>query len=495
MLSHADLPGCTSPTHTAPTGLSTTSVSRHLPISHRLIVKALLGIGVPAALLSTALPAAEPAAQIRDAPAAVFALAGTTAAFVGDAGIAEADLAQLGTIEGTLDFGAPVDRPTTAKIAAEAANVRNGPGISYKTIDRLPSGTVVTIIEGSADWYKVRTPVGSIGWISQEVLVVDMAAATNAAPAKETPARPAAASATTNNSSVSLRNGPGTKYAILGKLPKGSALNLLGKQGSWYKVQTTAGTTGWVAADFVTLGSSDSAPAPAAAVASDPVATVSQHRINLRQGPATAFAALGQLTKGSRLTLLARHADWFKVRTAKGATGWVSGDVITASAATLKRVAITRDVPAAPKQQTAKSAAQGAGERYIPGSSRGAIAARVALRYVGARYVWGGASPRGFDCSGLVLYAYRQAGLRLPHKARSQFSTRYGARIRSIGALKTGDIVFFANTAGRGITHVAIYVGNGRMVTANSPRSGVLLQSIHTRYWRSHFAGAIRPHG
>jgi cell wall-associated NlpC family hydrolase len=349
----------------------------------------------------------------------VFALAGTTAAFVGDAGIAEADLAQLDTIEGTLDFGAPVDRPTTAKIAAEAANFRSGPGLSYKTIGRLPSGTVVTIIEGSTDWYKVRTPAGSIGWISQKVLAVDTAAATKAAPAKATPAKPAVSSATTNNSSVSLRNGPGTKYAILGRLPNGSALNLLGKQGSWYKVQTAAGTTGWVAAGYVAVGSSGSAPAPA----------------------------------------------------------------------------VPKNVPAAPKQQTAKSATQGSGERSIAGSSRGAIAARVALRYVGARYVWGGASPRGFDCSGLVLYAYRQAGLRLPHKARSQFSTRYGTRIRSIGALKTGDIVFFANTAGRGITHVAIYVGNGRMVTANSPRSGVLLQSIHTRYWRSHFAGAIRPHG
>ncbi len=422
MLSHADLPSCTSPAHDATTGRSTTSVSRYLPVPRRLLVKALLSIGVPAALLSTALPAATPAAQNLDAPAAVFALAGTTAAFLGDAGIADADpdLAQLDTIEGTLDFGAPAGRPTTAKISAEAANVRSGPGLSYKTIGRLPSGTVVTIIEGKADWYKVRTPAGSIGWISQEVLAVDTTAATNAAPAKETPAK-SAASATTNNSAVSLRNGPGTKYAILGKLPKGSALNLLGKQGSWYKVQTVAGTTGWVAADFVALGSSGSAPAPA--------------------------------------------------------------------------VAVTKNVPAAPKEQTAKSATQGAGERAIPGSSRGAIAARVALRYVGARYVWGGASPRGFDCSGLVLYAYRQAGLRLPHKAASQFSTRFGTRIRSVGALKTGDIVFFANTAGRGITHVAIYVGNGRMVTANSPRSGVRLQSINTRYWRSHFAGAIRPHG
>ena len=429
MLTHADLPGCTSSTHDAPTQLSTTSISRRLPLSRRLLVKALLGVGVPAALLSTALPAARPAAQIRHAPAAVFALAGTTAAFVGDAGLADADaaVAELGTFEGTLDFGAPADKQTTGKITSDAANIRSGPGIGYNKIGKLFNGAVVTIIESNNDWHKVRTAKGSTGWVSQEAMAVETGTGTIAAPAKGTPAKPAAA--------------------------------------------------------------------PAAAIATDPVATVALRRINLRQGPATACSAIAQLARGNRLTLLARHGDWFKIRTSKGVTGWVSGDVINASAATIKRVAVTNNVPAAPKKQAAAKPAAGVSERSIPGSSRGATAARVALRYVGARYVWGGASPRGFDCSGLVLYAYRQAGLKLPHKASLQFSTRYGTRIRSVGALKTGDIVFFANTAGRGITHVAIYVGNGRMVTANSPRTGVRLQSINTRYWRSHFAGAIRPRG
>jgi cell wall-associated NlpC family hydrolase len=98
-----------------------------------------------------------------------------------------------------------------------------------------------------------------------------------------------------------------------------------------------------------------------------------------------------------------------------------------------------------------------------------------------------------FDCSGLTLYVYRQLGIQLPHKASAQYSERYGRRIKSIDALIPGDLIFFANTAGRGITHAAIYVGGGNMVTANSPRQGVQLQSIHTSYWRSHWAGGIRP--
>ncbi|MDQ5853218.1 MAG: NlpC/P60 family protein, partial [Chloroflexota bacterium] len=204
------------------------------------------------------------------------------------------------------------------------------------------------------------------------------------------------------------------------------------------------------------------------------------------------YESLGQLGVRTQVTLVARHGDWFKVRTARGTTGWVLGEMLDVSARVARSVPVTNDVPAAPRAAAAEIQTFTGNSAA---SSRGAVAARVARRYVGSRYRWGGASPRGFDCSGLVVYAYRQAGLRLPHKASALYSTRYGTRIRSIGALKPGDIVAFAGTAGRkrGITHVAIYVGGGRMVTANSPRMGVRLASIHTRYWRSHFVGAIRP--
>jgi cell wall-associated NlpC family hydrolase len=87
---------------------------------------------------------------------------------------------------------------------------------------------------------------------------------------------------------------------------------------------------------------------------------------------------------------------------------------------------------------------------------------------------------------------YRQLGISLPHKASMQFSTRYGQKV-GFGDLAAGDLVFFANTAGRGITHVALYVGNGMMVSANTPRTGVQYVSINSNYWRSHYAGAIRP--
>ena len=127
-------------------------------------------------------------------------------------------------------------------------------------------------------------------------------------------------------------------------------------------------------------------------------------------------------------------------------------------------------------------------------TARGRQASAVARQLVGRAYRYGAAGPRAFDCSGLTLYVYRQFGVNLPHRASSQFSERYGRRIAKIGDLLPGDLVFFRNTAGRGITHAAIYVGDGMMVTANSRRQGVRLQPITNAYWRSHWAGGIRPY-
>ncbi len=128
-------------------------------------------------------------------------------------------------------------------------------------------------------------------------------------------------------------------------------------------------------------------------------------------------------------------------------------------------------------------------------AARGSRASGIARTLVGRAYRYGAAGPRAFDCSGLTLYIYKQLGITLPHKARIQFNTRYGKLIPSMKDLMPGDLVYFKNTAGPGITHAAIYVGDGKMVTANSPRQGVRLSSIYDAYWRKHWAGGIRPGG
>lgn len=111
-----------------------------------------------------------------------------------------------------------------------------------------------------------------------------------------------------------------------------------------------------------------------------------------------------------------------------------------------------------------------------------------AAQYLHTPYVWGGTSPRGFDCSGFVQYVYRQYGYSLPRTADAQ-----AAAGRSVARkdLKPGDLVYFAS--GGSINHIGIYVGNGKFIHSSSPRSGgVIYSSLSEDYYAARYAGATR---
>jgi cell wall-associated NlpC family hydrolase len=113
----------------------------------------------------------------------------------------------------------------------------------------------------------------------------------------------------------------------------------------------------------------------------------------------------------------------------------------------------------------------------VHADSPGARTVRLAKRYVGDRYVEGGASPRtGFDCSGFTMYLYRHAGVAsLPHNAEAQRHVRY-MRHESRSAARPGDLVFYFS--GRSAYHVAVYAGHGYQYAAATPADGVRYQRI-----------------
>ena len=109
----------------------------------------------------------------------------------------------------------------------------------------------------------------------------------------------------------------------------------------------------------------------------------------------------------------------------------------------------------------------------------------IAMRYLGTPYVYGGASPSGFDCSGLVMYAYAQVGVSLPHNTVAQWG--YGDAVSvSRSQLQPGDLVFFY-----GLGHVGIYVGGGNFIHAPHTGSVVKIDSLSGTY-ASEYVGAKR---
>jgi len=116
-------------------------------------------------------------------------------------------------------------------------------------------------------------------------------------------------------------------------------------------------------------------------------------------------------------------------------------------------------------------------------AERGVQIVRYAKRFVGVPYVWGGMSPRGFDCSGFTAYVYRRFGVSLPHYTVAQFRRGRSVRVRR---LRPGDLVFF-----HGLGHVGLYVGRGRFIHA--PRRGTRVRIDPLAGWyRSRLVGVRR---
>jgi NlpC/P60 family len=121
--------------------------------------------------------------------------------------------------------------------------------------------------------------------------------------------------------------------------------------------------------------------------------------------------------------------------------------------------------------------------------SVGVEALHVALHYLGTPYQWGGSSPStGFDCSGLVQFAYSHEGIRLPRVAADQFNV--GIHVPR-DDLRPGDAVFFADSTGY-VHHVGMYVGNGRFVNAPQTGEDVKISSLSDPYFAAQYAGARR---
>jgi len=133
-------------------------------------------------------------------------------------------------------------------------------------------------------------------------------------------------------------------------------------------------------------------------------------------------------------------------------------------------------------------------DREMPSVSRSApdvsTARRIvqtAMNYIGTPYSYGGNTPYGFDCSGFTKFVFRHAGIDLPRMADGQFMI--GTRVPASN-LQIGDLVFFTTYAS-GASHVGIYLGDGRFISATSSR-GVRITSLSDSYWGPRYIGARR---
>ncbi|MFN3689384.1 MAG: NlpC/P60 family protein [Fimbriimonadales bacterium] len=235
-----------------------------------------------------------------------------------------------------------------------------------------------------------------------------------------------------------------------------------------------------------------SSPAP-----SDPPASgwaeINRDRVNIRSAPSTSAKRIAIVDRWTKAQVLGRQGDWSRVRLQDGRTGWVLSQYLSATKPPkpkqVARASATQRASTS-KPSAAKVANRNPSRAEIAASAAGETpsAVRRALGYLGARYRYGGSNARGFDCSGFTSYIYRQHGIRLPHSASAQY--RLGKPVAR-NELQPGDLVFF-RTRGRRVSHVGIYIGNGKFVHASSARGRVRIDTLDSGYYKQRYVGARR---
>ena len=343
-------------------------------------------------------------------------------------------------------------------------------------IDTLPARDLRPVVDGPETEADYTPPAQAIHTTAQEEATAEVSAEAPApgAPAREktesaAPAQPAQPASSTSvlavgvtADSVRLRAAANTGSAILAELNRGTAVSILGRQDGWYKVNYD-GKTGYMSADYVTARSSAGDLRCVARVISD--------GLNLRSGAAASGAVLATASRGEYVDVSGFENGWFRVQYS-GKTGYMSGDHLTLAAA---RPAAPAPAPAAPTTPA------------VPASGTGAEIAALARSFVGkAPYVYGGAGPAGFDCSGFTMYVYAHFGYRMSHGASDQL---YAFTRVSTAERLAGDLVFFSYGGGD-ISHVGIYLGGGAFIHATS--NGGVKISYFDGYYSSTYVGAVR---
>lgn len=274
---------------------------------------------------------------------------------------------------------------------------------------------------------------------------------------------------------------------VIGKLTSKAAGDIIETLDGWYKIKSGT-VTGYIAADPELIATGQEAKDLAMQNATQ-MAIITTDVLNVRVEPNTDSKIWTQIVKDERYPVVDQQDGWVQIDlgSVDAEDGSQDGDEKAYISTRDNNVEVRYALNEAIKFTPAKDSSSGAssdGSGSSTKQSRRSQLVNYALQFVGNRYVWGGTSlTNGVDCSGFTMRVMEKFGVSFPHYSGSQ--AQMGKKVTS-ATMKPGDLIFYAGSNGK-VNHVAIYIGNGRIVHAASRRSG-----IKTSTWNYRTPVAIR---
>lgn len=256
------------------------------------------------------------------------------------------------------------------------------------------------------------------------------------------------------NTYLNVRKTPDEKGELVGKMPKYAGCDVLEVEGDWVKIKSGK-VTGYVKGEFLLQGSH--ARALADEKAAD-MAVCNSGGLRVREEPNTDSAIITLVAEGEELEVVEVLDGWVKIML-DNEEAYVSAVYVDIAKKLDKAVGMTE-------------------LKYGQGVSDVRVdLVNYAKQFLGNPYVWGGTSlTKGVDCSGYTMQIYKKYGISLPHYSVSQ--SRMGKSVK-LSEAKPGDLVFYAKNGT--VNHVGIYIGNGQVIHASSPRTGIKISNVNYR--------------
>ncbi|MFR1710335.1 MAG: SH3 domain-containing protein [Clostridium sp.] len=367
---------------------------------------------------------------------------------------------------------------STGIVNADALNVRSGASTSNSIIGSLSKNAKVQIISTSNGWHKIKYN-NTTGFVSAEYISMSSnngnAGNNNSNNGNNNPPNNTVISTgIVNADALNVRSSGNTSSNIIGTLYKNSKVEILSTSNGWHKIKFNNGT-GFVSAEFISNNTGSVTPPEEnlpSHVVDGKVAIINADVLNVRSGAGTSYSVVTTVRYGNKLPIISYTNGWYNVKVGN-TSGYISGEYVTIANENQSSNPVVKETP------------------LIQSNYSGEDVVAKAEEYLGVPYIWGGFTPVGFDCSGLVQYVYKQLGITLE---RTTYYQVHQGMIVDRNDLKPGDLIFFTTNDDdpNDISHVGIYKGNDLFIQSPQPGDYVRVSNLNSAYYSNRYYVAKR---